>query len=217
MIAMFSRKGREAERKRIEMEAERERRAEWEAEIKRRAAEREAERESRAAHTKRYLDRAVQIGSQIRLEEKRKRLMEEAELRREVEAKIGRWGVEQTPSNFFLLQTGDRYEGTNVGIMGPNATGNTVNQQLWNQLQGTMDIRDLARELGALLAAMRSQENLEPEQVGAVAAAEAAAKDGDGPKALEYLRQVGGWALNMATQIGANVVASVLTKLFGLG
>jgi hypothetical protein len=122
--------------------------------------------------------------------------------------------------NYFKdVHVGDKYTANNAGVMGPNATGNTVHfQQIWNQLQGSLDVAVLAGELGTLRTAMTS-EATKPDQhmaIGAVAAAEAAAKDGDGPKALEYLQKAGGWALDVATKIGVNIVSSALKGPLGL-
>lgn len=123
-------------------------------------------------------------------------------------------------NNVGSFHMGDRYTANTVGVMGPNATGNTVNlQQIWNQLQGSLNVEELAKELGTLQTAMTSEAK-EPDQhlaTGAVAAAEAAAKGGDGPKALEYLQRAGGWALDVATKIGVDAVSSALKGPLGLG
>jgi hypothetical protein len=126
----------------------------------------------------------------------------------------------QVRNYFKEVHMGDKYTANNAGIMGPNATGNTVNfHQVWNQLQGSLDVAVLEKELGRLRTAMTS-EATKPEQhmaIGAVAAAEAAAKDRDGPKALEDLQRAGGWALDVATKIGVNVVSSALKGSLRLG
>jgi len=123
-------------------------------------------------------------------------------------------------NNVGSFHMGDKYTATNAGVMGRNPTGNTVNfQQVWNQLQGSLNVEALAKELGTLRTAMTSEAN-EPDQhlaIGAVAAAEAAAKGGDGPKALEYLQKAGSWAFDVATKIGVNVASSALKGPFGPG
>jgi hypothetical protein len=63
------------------------------------------------------------------------------------------------------------------------------------------------------------QEAVEPEHdiaIGAVANAEVAAKEGDGPKTLEWLGKAGKWALDNATKIGVGVATSALKTALGL-
>ena len=42
-------------------------------------------------------------------------------------------------------------------------------------------------------------------------------KAGDGPKALEYLKAAGNWALDIATKVGSRLVLDVFTKAIGVG
>ena len=80
-----------------------------------------------------------------------------------------------------------------------------------------MSVEELAKELSDLLSAMRSEAS-EPEHeisIGAIAAAEAAAKAGDGPKALVYLRKAGTWAADVATKIRVNIASLVLKGTVG--
>jgi hypothetical protein len=46
--------------------------------------------------------------------------------------------------------------------------------------------------------------------VSSVGAAEAAAKNKDGPSALKHLKEAGSWALDVATKIGTTVAAKVI-------
>ena len=48
--------------------------------------------------------------------------------------------------------------------------------------------------------------------VADVAAAETAAKAGNGPKVIEYLKKAGSWAFDTATKIGTSVAAEVIKK-----
>jgi len=77
---------------------------------------------------------------------------------------------------------GDTYSAGQAGAIGPGATASQLTfQQVWAQLQGSTSVEELAKQLGALRMAMRSAAS-EPEHelsIGAVAAAEAAAKAGD--------------------------------------
>ena len=50
-----------------------------------------------------------------------------------------------------------------------------------------------------------------------VAKAAETAKQGNGPKAMEYLKAAGKWALDTATKIGTDVASDALTKAIGVG
>lgn len=92
-------------------------------------------------------------------------------------------------------------------------------QQLWNQAGSSIDLPALAEELGRLRATMR-QEASEPEHdeaLGAVASAEKAAKQGDGPRALEYLKAAGKWTLGIAEKIGTELAVAAMKKMMGEG
>ena len=114
---------------------------------------------------------------------------------------------------------GDTYSAGEAGAIGPGATASQIAfQQVWNQLQGSTKVEELATELNALRTAMRSQAS-EPEHelsIGAVAAAEAAANAGDGVKTLEYLQKAGAWALDVAIKIGVNIASSALKGALGV-
>jgi hypothetical protein len=114
---------------------------------------------------------------------------------------------------------GDTYSAGQAGAIGPGATASQIAfQQVWNQLQGSTKVEELATELSALRTAMRSAAS-EPEHelsIGAVAAAEAAANAGDGVRTLEYLKKAGTWALDVATKIGLNIASSALKGSLGL-
>jgi hypothetical protein len=63
------------------------------------------------------------------------------------------------------------------------------------------DIIESAGEPGLLLTAM----------------AEKAATEGDGPKALQYLKAAGKWAQEAATKIGVEVAAAAIKSAMGVG
>src|SRR3712207_5033119 len=98
---------------------------------------------------------------------------------------------------------GDTNTSGQVGAMARGAQSHhSTFQQIWHDNSQSLELSILAPELGKLHTALRERAK-EPEHllsVGAVAAAEAAAKKGDGPKALECLRCVGKWALDAATE-----------------
>jgi hypothetical protein len=63
------------------------------------------------------------------------------------------------------------------------------------------------------------QDGTEPDHdiaTGNVALAEKSAKEGDGPKALQYLKAAGKWAQEAATKIGVEVAAAAITKAIGV-
>jgi hypothetical protein len=130
-------------------------------------------------------------------------------------------GQRQNVTNFFVkgFHMGDNYSAGQAGAMGPGAqASNMTFQQIWNQTQGSVDLQQLARELERLNAALRSEAK-EPEHqiaIGAVSAAEAEAKRGNGPKALEYLKKAGAWAFDVATKIGVNVASGAMKSVLGM-
>jgi hypothetical protein len=117
------------------------------------------------------------------------------------------------------MTVGDTYTATQVGSMGPYAQAHdTTFQQIWDKNAGTIDLQSLARELGTLRAVLRRRAS-EPEHdlsLGAVAGAETAAKQNDGPKVLAYLRAAGKWALDGATEVGTTIAAAAIQKSLGM-
>jgi hypothetical protein len=117
--------------------------------------------------------------------------------------------------NIQRLIMGDNYSAGQgqVGAMGPNsqATGNT-----FQQCQSNIDLPSLAHELETLRIVMR-KEAIIPEHdiaIGEVAAAQTAAAQGNGAKALEHLKSAGQWALDVSTKIGIGVaIAAIKTAL----
>ena len=110
---------------------------------------------------------------------------------------------------------GDIYNVGQGGAIGPNAQVHDMTfNQIWNQIQGSIELLKLAEELSRLRRAMK-QEAIEPEQdiaISEVAKAEQAAKSGNGPKVLEHLKSAGKWALDVATKIGTSLTVEVIKK-----
>ena len=114
---------------------------------------------------------------------------------------------------------GDMYQ-AGQGIQGPGAIaiGNQFSQ-VWLQQAGEIDLAQLSTELRQLrneAKALSSGEVDHDLAVGALASAEKAASSGDGPKALEFLRQAGQWVLEVAKTIGVPVATKALTAAMGL-
>jgi hypothetical protein len=128
---------------------------------------------------------------------------------------------QQNVTKFFVkeLHMGDNYSAGQAGAMGPGAQANNMTfQQIWNQIQGSVDLQQLARELGRLNDTLRAEAK-EPEHqmaIGAISAAEAEAKRGNGPKALEYLKNAGAWVFDVATKIGVNVASGAMKSVLGM-
>jgi len=122
---------------------------------------------------------------------------------------------------FFIgsIRMGDRYLAGQAGAIGPSAqaTNNTF-QQIWGQSQGAIDLSTLARELDQLRTVMRKEAKA-PERdvaIGEVAAAQTAASQGNGPKALQHLSNAGKWAFDVSTKIGIGVAAATIKTALGL-
>jgi hypothetical protein len=115
-----------------------------------------------------------------------------------------------------MPKSGDTYnvaQGVGVG-RNVNMKNVTVNQI---QSESQIDLPVLADQLGKVRAEMK-KEATEPEHdvAGAVAAAEAAAKNGDEKSALEHLKTAGLWTLGIAVQLGMPVAIDALKKSAGL-
>ena len=114
---------------------------------------------------------------------------------------------------------GNRYSAGQVGAQGPGAHAHDMTfNQIWNQTENAIDLKALARDLAALRNHLRqmAQDAAQDAAIGAVAQAEIAAKDGDGPHALEALAKAGKWAFDNATKIGVAVAAGALKVALGL-
>lgn len=97
----------------------------------------------------------------------------------------------------------------------PNAT-NT--QQIWQSSGRQIDLPTLAAELAkfrANLAKEPSAQEHSPD-LESIAAAENAAKDGNGPGALEHLKSAGAWVWDTGTKIGIGVAIVAAKTALGL-
>ena len=116
-----------------------------------------------------------------------------------------------------MPKEGDTYN-VNQGVgVGRNVKMNnvTVNQF---QSQEKFDMPTLATQLATLRSEMK-KEATEPEhdiEIGAVAAAEAAAKKGDEKSALDHLQNAGKWAFEMELKVGVPVAVDAINRSAGL-
>jgi hypothetical protein len=124
---------------------------------------------------------------------------------------------DNTDINIGGKTMGDKYEVGQAGAVGPNAHAHDMTfQQIWSQ--SDIHLPTLAAELSQLRSAMRQEVNT-PEHdiaIGQIAEAEAAAANGDGPKALEHLKKSGKWAFDVATKIGVGVATAALKTSLGI-
>jgi hypothetical protein len=119
--------------------------------------------------------------------------------------------------DFFMSR--DQYEIGQAGAVGPGAHAeNMTFNQIWNKSGSAIDVQQLGRELTALRTAL-NKEASEPEQfvaLGEVAAAEKAAKEGDGPTALRHLKTAGAWVWDVATRVGIGVATAAAKTAIGI-
>lgn len=90
--------------------------------------------------------------------------------------------------------------------------------QSWNKISSFLDFNQLAKELAQLKEEMQKRAET-PEQemsIGSIAAAEKAAISNDGPKVLEYFKNAGKWAIEVATQIGIGLAIKELINALGI-
>lgn len=125
-----------------------------------------------------------------------------------------------TRRQYVEVIMGDKYDVSGqAGAVGPQAHAHDMTfNQVWNQLQGSIDLGQLAEELGRLHDAMQ-KDATEPGHrmaAGAVSAAEQSAREKDGAKVVEYLKAGGKWALSVAEKIGVGVATSALKGALGI-
>ncbi len=115
--------------------------------------------------------------------------------------------------------SGDRYEIGQAGAVGPGAHADHLTfHQIWNKCGSNIDIQKLADELTTLRNDLNKTAS-DPDQfvaLGEVAAAEKAAKSGDGPTALQHLKQAGAWVWEVATKVGTGIAIAAAKNALGL-
>ena len=118
------------------------------------------------------------------------------------------------------VNVGDVYRTGQAVNVGPGGTvsGGSITQ-LWAQNSSTIDLPLLAEELMVLRTEARLQASGDPsedEALGALASAQRAAEASDGPRALEFLKSAGQWALDVATKVGVPMAVKAFTAALGL-
>ena len=102
------------------------------------------------------------------------------------------------------------------GQAGAVGSGAHAHDNVIQQLQGGLDLPRLAEEFARLRTALRQEGKCEPEEdeaIGAVVAAEKAAKQGDEADVLRHLRTAGTWTLGIAEKIGVPLAVEVLKRV----
>ena len=146
--------------------------------------------------------------------------MKYAQLLAQSASPIGEYSHETRTHIVQEVTVGDKYiTSGQVGAVGPGAQAHDLHfAQIWNQSSSEIDIATLREELSRLREVLR-QEARTPEQdvaIAAVANAELAASEDDGPKAMEWLSKAGKWTFDVATKIGVGVAAAALKAAIGL-
>lgn len=106
-----------------------------------------------------------------------------------------------------------------AGSIGRQSTGTITNYgQVWQEIKSAMDLDALASELAELRASLRQKAQTveEDKAVASVAEAEAEARKGNRPGALEMLARAGNWVLGVAKEIGVKLATEALKKSLGM-
>lgn len=132
---------------------------------------------------------------------------------------IGKQYVSTDHVRKMEVHMGDNYTVGQAGAVGPSSRAENISfSQVWNQLQQSVNLPQLADELSQLRRAMKqeAEEPVTDVAISDVAKAELAAKEGDGPTAIKHLKSAGKFALDVATKIGVSVAAKAITEAIGI-
>ena len=124
-------------------------------------------------------------------------------------------GAITQPKEFYM----STYEVGQAGSVGPNSVsiGHVFNQ-VWDKHKSELDLATLSAEIAELRIEVRRRATGAADEdvaLGALANAEIAAKDGDGPGTLEHLRRAGKWIIDVARDIGVSVAVKALESAIG--
>ncbi|EJS4060771.1 hypothetical protein BBM86_16640 [Vibrio parahaemolyticus] len=114
---------------------------------------------------------------------------------------------------------GDKYEAGQVGAQGPNAhVHDVIFNQVWEQNKNDIDLSDLSSQLVNVREALAEKASSSDDfiEIGHVASAQQAAEAGNGPKAIEFLKQTGNKTLETAEKIGVGVAIAAIKASMGL-
>ena len=116
------------------------------------------------------------------------------------------------------IHSGDdiHVSGGQVGAIGRNAHVHDFDfKQVWQESGGQIDLATLEKELTLLIPELRKRatELTHDKAILAVGEAAEAAKRGEGPQVLKFLRSAGKWVFEVATDIGVRVAAETINKV----
>lgn len=113
----------------------------------------------------------------------------------------------------------DTYNAGQVAAQGPNSHAHDITfNQIWNQLQGKIDLPTLAKELSILRETMIKEAKSSQDyiDIGHISSAEEASKNNNGANALEYLKKGSKWTLETAEKIGIGVATAAIKTSLGI-
>ena len=115
--------------------------------------------------------------------------------------------------------SGNHYVVGQAGVVGADAHAHDMTfNQVAEQPSLDFDMGALSAELTALRRTLMTEVKSTDHGIalGHVAAAEAAASDGDGARVMKHLKSAGKWVLDMATKVGLAVAKAALLKALDL-
>ncbi|MCL1038174.1 hypothetical protein L2750_13565 [Shewanella submarina] len=130
-----------------------------------------------------------------------------------------------TQNNNLIIQyvkeqtMGDKYEAGQVGAQGKHAHAHDmVFNQVWSQNKDSWDLKQLSTQLSELREALAKEASKQQDyiEIGNVASAELEVSNGNGAKALEYLKKTGSWTLSVAEKIGVGVATAAIKTSLGI-
>lgn len=107
--------------------------------------------------------------------------------------------------------------GGNVGAFGSNSSAHNFTQNTIQNFK-ELDLQKLSEELVTLRKKQKEEAHEKDEydaQIGAIASAQEAAKEGNGQDVMKFLKVAGKWALDTATKIGTDVAAKAINFFVG--
>jgi hypothetical protein len=122
-------------------------------------------------------------------------------------------------SDHSTIIQGDQYINNGIaGAIGPHSVGTINIQQQWTAIQNEVDLNALTSELEQLKRHLQqsASSSFDYQTLALLSEAEEHTKKHDGSKAMEVLSKVGKGALDVAKDIGTEIVAKVIAKSMGL-
>jgi hypothetical protein len=135
-----------------------------------------------------------------------------------------KYGTDRSPvihvDNIEEIKMGDTYHLTGqAGAVGPNARSDH-NTFVQSGTEPSPELAVLAEQLEIVRLAMKARLSAgstaeQDEQVGQIAKAQIAAKKGDNAGMMAHLKDAGSWAIVVAREAGAEIIAKLIANLIG--